>query len=401
MLKPVPKKDQPKVIALSVLVAGLAGTAYVQLNAGDDRLAEAKKIADARAAEKAASSPAHASVARTTPVAPINSATPGVVRPVSPGIVAPVSVTGSALPGADESMTRVVGDNGSVFDLGAVGPPVGGKDPFQSKTPTAATVVTTTPAPTPAPTVLPDTKPRNSIGAAGRLGRLLDNSGITSTVPNKISRGGGVSIDEVINGGGGNVSGSRSVPTSTYVPTAATAVVTLPPPPPPAVMVSGIVLGVSEPGNPSNGSIAMLRSGDMTTGGGAAASAGAAERRFVRVGDNVGNGFVVAQIHSDYVIIKSGKRRFTLYLGVKPEWLTAAAPGGAANYAPNYAPSGNYTAPTGKDAAQSADKNTSNTNYAPTALVPFTPANRAGGNPAVSAAALPSGSQIGESFRAK
>ena len=400
MLKPVPKKDQPKVIALSVLVAGLAGTAYVQLSAGDERLAEAQKVAAARAAEKGASTPtATASATRTTPAGSVGTAPAGGLRPSTPGVVAPVSVTGSALPGADESMTRVVGDNGSVFDLGAVGPPVGGKDPFVSKVPTVASTVAPAPAPTPVPPTLPDTQPRNSSGAAGRLGRLLDKAGITSTVPNKVSRGGGVSIAEVINGGGGSLSGPRPAPAPTYVPTAATAVVSLPPPPPPAVMVSGIVLGVSEPGNPSNGSVAMLRSGDSVSGGGA--STGVAERRFVRVGDRVGNGFVVAQIYSDSVVIKSGKRRFTLFLGVKPEWLTSAAPG-AANNVPAYAPDQNSSASMGKDAAQFTDKNTSNNNYAPAALIPTVPANyRGGGYPAVSAAASPAGAPLGESFRAK
>jgi len=68
------------------------------------------------------------------------------------------------------------------------------------------------------------------------------------------------------------------------------------PPPAPEYSVTGIVRGEMD--------VAILRGG-----------AGGEERRFVRVGDPVGNGFVVAAIQADGVVIKSGDRRILLKLG--------------------------------------------------------------------------------------
>ena len=45
MLKPISKEDKPKIIVMSVLVAGLAGTAVYQFTRGDERLPEAAALA--------------------------------------------------------------------------------------------------------------------------------------------------------------------------------------------------------------------------------------------------------------------------------------------------------------------------------------------------------------------
>ena len=90
----------------------------------------------------------------------------------------------------------------------------------------------------------------------------------------------------------------------------------MPPPPPPALTVTGIVISVPQPGLPTAESVAVMRG---------AGSAGVDERRFVRAGDSVGNGFVVAHVRRDSVVIKStakgDNRRIVLHLG---EALTAA-----------------------------------------------------------------------------
>ncbi len=70
--------------------------------------------------------------------------------------------------------------------------------------------------------------------------------------------------------------------------------VALPPPPPPTFVVTGVVRGEQE-------DIVILRDGD--------------ERRFVRVGDPVGNGFKVTAVLEDGVEIGSGSRRLILNLG--------------------------------------------------------------------------------------
>ena len=73
--------------------------------------------------------------------------------------------------------------------------------------------------------------------------------------------------------------------------------------PPPAFVVTGVVRGEQE-------DIVILRGGGNGSGSG-----DAVERRFVRVGDSVGNGFVVSAIFRDGVEIRSGNRRVTLKLG--------------------------------------------------------------------------------------
>ena len=74
-------------------------------------------------------------------------------------------------------------------------------------------------------------------------------------------------------------------------------------PPVPSLAVTGVVLGDPTSGNPRN--VAILRSG------------AGEERRFVSVGDYVGNGYTVVAVHADGVEIqdKAGNRRVTIKLG--------------------------------------------------------------------------------------
>ena len=72
--------------------------------------------------------------------------------------------------------------------------------------------------------------------------------------------------------------------------------------PPPSYTVTGVVR--DETPDACSGKVAILRGG-----------AGNEERRFVRCGDPVGNGFRVIAVHRDSVEIESGDRRVILTLG--------------------------------------------------------------------------------------
>jgi hypothetical protein len=85
-------------------------------------------------------------------------------------------------------------------------------------------------------------------------------------------------------------------------PGAAVRPVVLPPPPPPSYTVTGVVR--DETPDACSGKVAILRGGE-----------GNAERRFVKCGDSVGNGFTVIAVRQDGVEIESGSRRVTLKLG--------------------------------------------------------------------------------------
>ena len=364
MLKPVPKKDQPKVVALSVLAVGLLGGAAYQFNSGDPRIAEAEA---ARAAAK--------SDKGTVASAPTAARTPSSgSAPVSAGLVSPAGLSsGGGNPvSANMSLTRIVNENGAVYDLGAVGPPTGGKDPFLPANGGVAVAVVTPPAPVPAPTPVPAAAPPDF--AAGRLDNLLNKAGITSGIPNSVSRGGGVSVAEVMNDEGGNRNTANGFPASGG---GAAGAVALAPPPAPAVMVTGIVMGIAEPGSPAGISVAVVRGADGTAG---------SERRFVKVGDSVGNGFVVAKVNSGGIVIKSGSRRVTLRVGEKPAALlgTSAAP---VSSAPQVM---------GKDEPKNTDKNTNDKNTV------FAPSASAFGAASSATSSAPSaGSPVGENFRAK
>ena len=371
MLKPISKEDKPKIIVMSVLVAGLAGTAVYQFTRGDERLPEAAALA-AKNPPKDGSAVASASPA---PGAPAMSG--GTMQAGQAGLVRPAAF-GTPVSG-NVSETRIVGDDGVVYDLAMVGPPIGGKDPFM---PFASAVTVVAPPPVapiapPAKPALPFTPPPGL--AVGRLDSLLNKAGITSGIPASVSRGGGVSIAEVMNENGGGMKN----PTGFSGPSAAAAVV-LPPPPPPALMVTGIVVSVPQPGLPTAASVAVMR------GAGGAND----ERRFVRAGDFVGNGFVVAQVRRDSVVIKSttkgDNRRIVLHLGETLTAVGAASPVQAPTNVPENVPAGETM---GKDAPKNADKNTNDKN---TVVAPVL--NEIASANAVSAAAG-SASQLGE-FRA-
>ena len=356
MLKPISKEDKPKVIVMSVLIAGLAGTAVYQVMRGDERLPAAAELA-AKNPPKTGTAVADASPASGAPGAK-NSAPAGLVQPAAFGASGP----------DEASFTRVTGEDGKVYDLAMVGPPLGGKDPFMPFA-TAASVSVVPPAPVAPPVkpAIPFTPPPGL--AVGRLDSLLSKAGITSTIPSSVSRG-GVSIAEVMNGGGGmsNPTGFSGPPPS------AASVVALPPPPPPALMVTGIVIGVPQPGVPTAASVAIIRGAGTGSG---------EERRFVRAGDSVGNGFVVAHVRRDSVVIKSStkgdNRRVTLHLGEKPAALGAALP---AQTAPQTTTPENTAENMGKDAPKNTDKNTNDKNTVPVPVLnrnPNTGANAAAG----------------------
>jgi hypothetical protein len=100
--------------------------------------------------------------------------------------------------------------------------------------------------------------------------------------------------------------------------------VLLPPPSPPPYTVTGVV--VADRDNPRATPIAVLRGGASETNTAVAKTAGApltmvaaatpADRRFVTIGDPVGNGFVVAEVRADGVVLRSGKRLVTLKIGM-------------------------------------------------------------------------------------
>lgn len=126
--------------------------------------------------------------------------------------------------------------------------------------------------------------------------------------------------------------GAKSAPGSAAVAGAKPVPVLPPPPIPPAYVVTGVVRGQNPDGSDN---IAVLRGGaagtaapvatstmpavPATTPGTASAPAAAptTERRFVRTGDTVGNGFVVVAVRRDGVTLahRGDKSRVTLTLG--------------------------------------------------------------------------------------
>ncbi len=170
--------------------------------------------------------------------------------------------SGADAPGATQD------DKSLAFDLRMYGPPSGGRDPFQPVGPTAATPppsVANKSAPQPiVPPLFPPAARPNPPRPPSSLGSLLGNAGATQ---------------------------------GTIKP------VELEPAPVPTLVVTGVVMGDSTVSNPRN--IAILR------------GSSGEERRFVSVGDYVGNGYTVVAVHADGVEIqdKAGNRRVTIKLG--------------------------------------------------------------------------------------
>lgn len=188
---------------------------------------------------------------------------------------------GSAVTAAEDE----TGQTGMPWDPRLIGFPSGGRDPF---TPTGVAAEKDTEAPQPriAPSVAAVPAPTGPDGpnADGRFAQLL---GLNRMNP-----------------------GRSGLPSDASRPSGATGAMVLPPPPPPAFIVTGVVMGDSNAGD--NRNIAILRG---------ASGPGGEDRRFVTVGDEVGNGFVVAAVHDMGVDLKerNGSRHVTLKLGGDPK----------------------------------------------------------------------------------
>ncbi|GAB4458780.1 MAG: hypothetical protein OHK0029_20440 [Armatimonadaceae bacterium] len=143
-----------------------------------------------------------------------------------------------------------------VFDPSLVGPPTGGKDPFQ---PVAGAV----PTPAAPPRVAPVPAPRPVIRATPiPMAQLLETANRRAIPPKPVEMG---------------------------------------PPPAPALVVTGVVLGDQRLKNPRN--VAILR------------RPGSEERLFVSVGDSVENGYRVVEVNAGGVELEAGDHRVTLELG--------------------------------------------------------------------------------------
>jgi hypothetical protein len=270
-MKPLDKKDMPKLYALGGLAACIFGYAVYQFAAGGGSTA----TASAKVAKGAKASPAPGAAAGPTGAGPIAAGTtPG--APGTPGGAASPTAAGKA-GGITGTMVSTAGGI-APFDAALVGPPSGGKDPFMPVG-KAAQAKTGVSAPAPArTTAVPSFTP---IAAAPRktgLDQLLDMA------QQKM--------------GPGNPSAARTVGSPTGGP------VVLPPPPPPDMVVTGVVLGDVSTGAARNVAIMRGKGGD-----------GKDERRFVSVGDPLGNGFTVTAVHADGVDIKDKTRNITLKIG--------------------------------------------------------------------------------------
>jgi hypothetical protein len=227
-MKPIEKKDLPKLYVLIGLAVCVLGFAIFQFSAG------------------MGSTPASAS---TT------------VKADDAKAGAPGSAAG-AVAGTPGAAPGVAG-----FDVALVGPPSGGKDPFLPAGPA---------------------KPENSVAlpparpVAGAAARPLTGlAGLLASVAPMPKP----SVSPV----------ELSKPVAVVVPV-------------PDLKVTGVVLGDLSTGVTRN--VAILRGGQ-----------GDEDRRFVSVGDPVGNGFRVAAVHADGVEIEdsAGNRRVTLRLGKSGE----------------------------------------------------------------------------------
>ena len=188
-----------------------------------------------------------------------------------PGTVPVAGTAAGSQPVSAPGPGQPLGPDAS-FDPTQLSSIVGGKDPFVPNGPAAprdpalppvpVKVAAGTPAPIPAVSVVERPKP------------------------------GGIAGFPPFFGGGPGNGGSPS-----YAPVQPIKAVELPPPPAPNYAVTGVVLGNG--GGAEN--VAILRDGE--------------ERRFVRVGDSVGNDFVVSAILFDGVEIRSGERRVILKIG--------------------------------------------------------------------------------------
>jgi len=189
-----------------------------------------------------------------------NTARAAATKPVAPkagGAAGAPTAAGAAAPGAAIAPGSLPG-----FDVALVGPPTGGRDPFMPEGPAQ----TAQPAPPPHPVAVAARPPLTP------LNKLLQ-------------------LDKP--------SAPKPAPASSPMPVDV---------PPPDLTVTGVVLGDLSTGVTRN--VAILRG-----------KGGEEDRRFVSVGDPVGNGFRVAAVNADGVDLEdsAGNRRVTLRLGKSGE----------------------------------------------------------------------------------
>lgn len=269
-LKSIDKKDMPKMVALSVLAVGLFGGVAYQFLAYPTPHQQAPADATGKVAGA------------------------GNAAPAAPGVLA----TG-AVPGATGTAGAADPAAVATFDPATLGPPTGGKDPFLPLS-TSTKLAAAPPPKIVSPVATPSMEAPKTDGLPIPIARALGKptGPITFDATPKIE--GLTSPLAGINHGAAGVQA-----------------VEVPPPPPPPYTVTGIVMGDRSIGD--GRSVAILRTSGP--GGSAPATPGAstesgAERRFVSVGDPVGNGFIVAAVRPDSVDLKSGSRRVTLKLGM-------------------------------------------------------------------------------------
>lgn len=240
-MKPVDKKDLPKLYVLVALAVCILGYFVYSMIAGD--------------------APAASAAGTKTDTA--KNGAPGTAVASNKG-----GAPAGGAAGASAQDTPPV-----AFDPGVYGPPQGGRDPFQPVGPTAPTT------PTPAP-VANNTPPSPKVPPL-----FPPSSGPKPERPRPPSR-----LADLL-GPGSNAGATAVRP------------VEIESPPAPALVVTGVVLGDPTSGNPRN--VAILRGNSSE------------ERRFVSVGDYVGNGYTVVAVHADGVEIqdKAGNRRVTIKLG--------------------------------------------------------------------------------------
>jgi|GEM_PF-1188289 hypothetical protein len=219
-MKPIDKKDMPKLVALIIVAVGVFGFVLKGLMFPGDAVSSPPPAAGA-------------SPAAGTPAA------------------------GQATAGSAESAPL-----SDAYDPTAVPFVSSGRDPFVPNGQAASTLAVAAPTPTPAPSVTPLPGPvakptKEKLG--GILAQLQGNNGPISDVPPAPS--------------GGSVEA-----------------ITPPDPPAPDFQVTGVVLGEG-----GTRSVAILRGADS-------------ERRFVMVGDPVGNGFVVSAINANGIEIRDSNR---------------------------------------------------------------------------------------------
>jgi hypothetical protein len=189
------------------------------------------------------------------PAAPAPSGSP------SPGAAAAATASSSATPGGPASPGAPT--KASIIDFSTIPMVTSGRDPFVPNGPAAAT---NQPAPTPSrpPSIyIPQVPQKGEIGK-GLAGAM------------RLGNPGGAADDA--GGGSGFPSAPKQEP------------VRLPDPVPPAYVVTGVVLG-----DKGGRDVAILRGG----------ASGQDERKFVTVGEDVGNGFYVAAIQANGIVLKS------------------------------------------------------------------------------------------------